>query len=797
MPPGGLPTFVDVGSSFGAPLLKEDNLVAQLSACGRRVAVLGDDTWLQLFPGKATFSEAHPFPSFDVQDLHTVDNGVQLHLTQLLQRPGTLLLLAAAGDAHVMTVSLKPQGTGMCWWPTSLGWTTRATRSAWTASPWPPSWRRWTRCAWVGRRALRWYLRVDPQPLRAQVIAATASHLASHTAYNGTLFLVLGDHGITWQGDHGGATAEEVDSALFAMAPQPRASPAGQDTLPLQEVASMPQVDFAPTLALLLGVPIPFGSVGRVAAGVWALAGGSEAEYAAALGENTRQVHRAMQAYGAAGAFSAAEVHRLEGLFNASRQSTQAADAFLEAAAQVARAQWTQFDVPYMVAGVAVMCAALCAHLAALAACCSTTAATRFRLSAVAAAGLAIAHACGDFSVAFMKEEHRMGLLLMVGLSALTAAAAVSRRSAVRPACVMLACSLAMWALSMTGEDKPVTAAPCAAGWLTGACMLSAARAACMVYLPMALLPLCVLHWGHSAWSGRASALSELSGAAVALHWLLPAQSTWALIILPRIMYALTAVNAALACVGRSGAEPAHRLAKASRHLLAALTPLLLMLTGKPAAAIAVLLLVQTGATLAAVTDGAEGSQPVGSDAAPADATSSDPVVDHFWRDVWAATALHATCRQLFSASGHRSTFDALHFTAAFTGFPHFHFVRQGALLALNTWSNELVAAPLLLLYAAALTRGERGGVGHIVWRTLRTLALTRGALSALDATCAIVAAAVLRRHLHVWSHFAPKFVFQTLSLLVTDALLLLTLAWAAYLTSPSWRIPALKTRRA
>jgi phosphatidylinositol glycan class O len=103
MPPGGLPTFVDVGSSFGAPSLKEDNLVAQLSACGRRVAVLGDDTWLQLFPGNGTFSEAHPFPSFDVQDLHTVDTGVQRHLTQLLQRPGTLLLLASVeGGAHRM-----------------------------------------------------------------------------------------------------------------------------------------------------------------------------------------------------------------------------------------------------------------------------------------------------------------------------------------------------------------------------------------------------------------------------------------------------------------------------------------------------------------------------------------------------------------------------------------------------------------------------------------------------------------------------------------------------------------------
>lgn len=35
---------------------------------------MGDDTWMQLFPHQ--FGDAAPFPSFNVQDLHTVDNGV-------------------------------------------------------------------------------------------------------------------------------------------------------------------------------------------------------------------------------------------------------------------------------------------------------------------------------------------------------------------------------------------------------------------------------------------------------------------------------------------------------------------------------------------------------------------------------------------------------------------------------------------------------------------------------------------------------------------------------------------------
>jgi predicted AlkP superfamily pyrophosphatase or phosphodiesterase len=46
----------------------------QLVAAGQRLAFVGDDTWMQLFPHQ--FGTAAPFPSFNVQDLHTVDNGV-------------------------------------------------------------------------------------------------------------------------------------------------------------------------------------------------------------------------------------------------------------------------------------------------------------------------------------------------------------------------------------------------------------------------------------------------------------------------------------------------------------------------------------------------------------------------------------------------------------------------------------------------------------------------------------------------------------------------------------------------
>lgn len=36
--------------------------------------MMGDDTWMQL--AQDAFTEAYPYPSFNVHDLHTVDDGV-------------------------------------------------------------------------------------------------------------------------------------------------------------------------------------------------------------------------------------------------------------------------------------------------------------------------------------------------------------------------------------------------------------------------------------------------------------------------------------------------------------------------------------------------------------------------------------------------------------------------------------------------------------------------------------------------------------------------------------------------
>lgn len=58
-----------------------------------------------------------------------------------------------------------------------------------------------------------------------------------------------------------------------------------------QAPLTLPQVDFAASMALLLGVPIPFGSIGRLSRELWLLSGQSEAAttFCAALSVNAWQ----------------------------------------------------------------------------------------------------------------------------------------------------------------------------------------------------------------------------------------------------------------------------------------------------------------------------------------------------------------------------------------------------------------------------------------------------------------------------------------------------------------------------
>lgn len=60
---------------------------------------MGDSTWTELFPKR--FLREYPFPSFNIFDLDTVDNGINAKLpTELAERDWSLLVAHYLGVDH-------------------------------------------------------------------------------------------------------------------------------------------------------------------------------------------------------------------------------------------------------------------------------------------------------------------------------------------------------------------------------------------------------------------------------------------------------------------------------------------------------------------------------------------------------------------------------------------------------------------------------------------------------------------------------------------------------------------------
>ncbi|PFH35290.1 hypothetical protein BESB_061770 [Besnoitia besnoiti] len=79
---------IEVRESFASSRVTEDNLLLQLRNQRRASVALGDDTWESLFGHLLT--ETRCFPSFDIHDIHTVDDGVLRHLGTYLPVHHTL-----------------------------------------------------------------------------------------------------------------------------------------------------------------------------------------------------------------------------------------------------------------------------------------------------------------------------------------------------------------------------------------------------------------------------------------------------------------------------------------------------------------------------------------------------------------------------------------------------------------------------------------------------------------------------------------------------------------------------------
>ncbi|CAF0934796.1 unnamed protein product, partial [Didymodactylos carnosus] len=205
---GTLPTFIDFSYNFFGYEVNEDNILFQSHNNNKwNISFLGDDTWLTLYP--TMFHRHHAYPSFNVYDLDTVDNGILEHLDELIKQQKSFIIAHFLGVDHCGH-RYSPSHTEMS-------------------------------------RKLR---QMD------MVILNITSQLKSNS-----LLIVVGDHGMTSSGDHGGDELNEIETAMFVYTNK-------QNYFTLLEDSSTTihysQMDFVPTLSWYLQILVPYSNLGFV-----------------------------------------------------------------------------------------------------------------------------------------------------------------------------------------------------------------------------------------------------------------------------------------------------------------------------------------------------------------------------------------------------------------------------------------------------------------------------------------------------------------------------------------------------
>ncbi|KAL0486692.1 GPI ethanolamine phosphate transferase 3 [Acrasis kona] len=191
-----------------------------------------------------------------------------------------------------------------------------------------------------------------------------------------TLLLVFGDHGMNDFGDHGGDSSLEVDAAFWAYSSHKKFNvPTVKREKDSNGDLDVPQIDFVPTVARLLGLPIPFGNLGGLILDL--LPFGHSLDALSSMHVNAWQVHKYLIAYNQLDpSFIPSEHimneihHHFEianNLFNkvindvsnqeAIDESMKHYYLFIRDTSRICRDRWAKFDVVRMGAGIVLVAA--------------------------------------------------------------------------------------------------------------------------------------------------------------------------------------------------------------------------------------------------------------------------------------------------------------------------------------------------------------------------------------------------------------------------------------------------------
>lgn len=222
---GSTPIFLDailnvIEGDDSSNLKEHDSILKQFSLANKKINFYGDDTWLKLF-GEDIFNEFEGTSSFFVKDFTEVDNNVTRHIQPNLDNKDNwdVLILHYLGLDHIGH---------------ALGSS-------------PPE--------------------MDAKQQELDSIIKTLYDSIDENS----LLVIMGDHGMTDSGNHGGSTKSETNAGMCFLSKKFNLIEEERKVLPIAEknsnyeyLTKIQQVDLVPTLMSLFGLPIPKNNVGVI-----------------------------------------------------------------------------------------------------------------------------------------------------------------------------------------------------------------------------------------------------------------------------------------------------------------------------------------------------------------------------------------------------------------------------------------------------------------------------------------------------------------------------------------------------
>jgi hypothetical protein len=688
MTTGSLPTFIDFKENFASNSVSEDNLLLQMHRSGKKVIFMGDDTWVQLYP--SNFYRTYPFDSFNVKDLHTVDNGVISNMFPEMETKEWDLIIG-----HMLGVDH------------------------------------------VGHR---YYAN---HPSMADKLLQVNSFIANiiEKLEEDTLFLVIGDHGMTDDGNHGGTSEKETNTILFAYSKRPFAYKTSSD-FPLKDRRNkIHQIDLVPTMSILLGVPIPFNSLGSVIPELFT----NKTLITESFHTNAEQVKRYISTYDRKvkklpePEFENLEIDYESLVKEYSKNSSQEKllcegfYEFIHKAADMCRMIWTTFDIPLMIKGIIIQLFTfilIFSYLNRYFATAEKSIEKPYVYIAVVIApipGIAymiyknfkyirnickelknqefllvlmiqVMHSYGLFSNSYILQEDtmiRFFLLLMVAYVWYHSDRPHTNGLLLTAACIRLTASLdkhkQIEKIKELNELDLILMQPVVSCYIPTMILLYI-----LYQLPLTRLRKFII---------------TINTGVVFYYWfsqdvgLLSENSFWIKSYLPRMSYIITLATL---------------FNRDVKIFLASFLPSLLLILGEQSPIVVLTLCAQ---------------------------------IYGFYKELDQNKFQHIpgifigmTALQYFFSTGHRSNFPSLQIGAAFTGFEVFNYYLSGILLIINTFGCLLI---IFVVHIVIESKKQHLALYHIFTNSLRIMLI------------ATLNTAINRRHLMVWPIFAPKYIFD------------------------------------